>query len=333
MIKKTLSSMFLLFFAGCVGTSLNVNVKRPAELGTMKDYNTVVIEAIEYQEDSLSSLLRKAVPFLPRGETAIGATRLHNELLSTLRLSKQFKVLPNTELIKDEQEKIALVSAEIISYHFLESLSYRIENRKPILFGKDGEKKTKIWTCKGSAVVKVNFHITDLHTQEVLADRKFTKTETESVEGIWHDREPRFSDSKRSTLFIKCRERIVRSFMRLVTPYTEQVRVSFETDRKIPELKNSFTMVKNGSWDAAIEVLQNAAQVHDRSPLAHKIYYNLGLCFLYTDQFERAREALQTAHERKSSKKYMQAIHELEVRMEDRRQLEETEEASVQEEQ
>ena len=142
MIKKTLSSMVLLFFAGCVGTSLNVNVKRPAELGTLKDYNTVVIEAIEYQEDSLSSLLRKAVPFLPRGETAIAATRLHNELLSTLRLSGQFKVLPNTGLIKDEQEKIALVSGEIISYHFLESLSYRIENRKNI-FGKDDEKKNE----------------------------------------------------------------------------------------------------------------------------------------------------------------------------------------------
>ena len=44
---------------------------------------------------------------------------------------------------------------------------------------------------------------------------------------------------------------------------------------------------------------------------------------MYTDQFDQARTALEEAYARKSEAKYLNAIKKLNVRIEDKRRLEE----------
>lgn len=99
--------------------------------------------------------------------------------------------------------------------------------------------------------------------------------------------------------------------------------LSFETDKEIPELERGFRMVKLGNWDAALDIFQRVTETYPNSPLIHKAYYNLGLGYMYTDQFDQARTALEQAYARKSEGKYLKAIEKLNVRIEDKRRLEE----------
>ena len=115
----------------------------------------------------------------------------------------------------------------------------------------------------------------------------------------------------------------MRSLVRMIVPYTERVYVSFETDKEMPELERGFRMVDAGNWDAALNIFQNATEIYSNSPEVHKAYYNLGLSYMYTDQFDQARTALQEAYARKSSGKYRNAILELNRRMEEKHRLDE----------
>ena len=112
--------------------------------------------------------------------------------------------------------------------------------------------------------------------------------------------------------------------MRVIAPYTEQVRVSFETAKEMPELDSGFNMAKLGNWDAAIEIFQKAISTYSNSPLVHKAYYNLGLSYMYTDQFDQAQTALDKAYAGKpDERKYKNAIKDLKTRIKDKRRLEE----------
>lgn len=106
-------------------------------------------------------------------------------------------------------------------------------------------------------------------------------------------------------------------------PYTERVHVSFETEKEMPELERGFRMIKLGNWDAALDIFQRATEIYPNSPLVHKAYYNLGLSYMYTDQFDQARTALEEAYARKSEAKYLNATKKLNVRIENKRRLEE----------
>ena len=75
--------------------------------------------------------------------------------------------------------------------------------------------------------------------------------------------------------------------------------------------------------EAALDIFQRATETYPNSPLVHKAYYNLGLSYMYTDQFDQARTALEEAYARKSEAKYLNAIKKLNVRIEDKRRLEE----------
>ena len=55
----------------------------------------------------------------------------------------------------------------------------------------------------------------------------------------------------------------------------------------MPELERGFRMVKLGNWDAALDIFQRVTETYPNSPLVHKAYYNLGLSYMYTDQFDQ----------------------------------------------
>ena len=172
---------------------------------------------------------------------------------------------------------------------------------------------------KGTATVSVSLRIVDLRTSEILAQKNFT--ERKSKEKSKNNAEPARIDS--TSLLKKCQAKIIRSFVRMIAPYTEKVYVSFETAKEIPELRSGFEMVRLGNWDAATDIFQKVTEIYSDSPLVHKAYYNLGLSYMYTDQFDQAHTALEGAYARKPKSKYRDAFAKLNVRIKDKRRLEE----------
>ena len=97
----------------------------------------------------------------------------------------------------------------------------------------------------------------------------------------------------------------------------------FETDGKMPELERGFKKAETDDWTAAIDLFQQATEAYSNSDVVHKAYYNLGVSYLYTDQFGQARTALEEAYARKAEKRYKKAVEQLDVRIEDKQRLEE----------
>ena len=106
--------------------------------------------------------------------------------------------------------------------------------------------------------------------------------------------------------------------------FTENVAVSFAMDDKMPELKHGYDMAKIGDWDEAITIFQSAVEKykHSRNKV-DKAYYNLGLGYMVTNQFDEARENFEIAYRIQAEDKYARALQKLDQRIEEMQQLQE----------
>ena len=309
-------------FTGCGSTGLYVTVTQPAEIN-LKDFDKISVGEIKGSGSGVLSALSDLVRVVGGGETKdSGSHKFSAELTQVLFESKRFEVLDHESLKtgfgqNNRTGNIALISGTISEYNYREDLTHKDVEKKD---KKTGEvDTTRTYYREGIAKVSVSLRIVDLRTSKILATRKFDKSES-AKESRKNLKPPRID---RSRLFEACRTQIIRSFMRMIVPYTERVYISFETDKKIPELERGFRMVKLGNWDTALDIFQRVTETYPNSPLVHKAYYNLGLSYMYTDQFDQARTALEEAYARKSETKYLNAIKKLNARIKDTRRLEE----------
>ena len=305
-------------FMGC-GTSIRVPVIRPAEIN-LKSYGTIALGEIKAQGDIKA---QEDISDIKLGPLSINISNKEDkkDFYFTLQLTQalkatRFKVLAYDGLITSSEGGVAVVSGQI-DYEYDEDMTKSESKKKD---KKTGEVKTTLtYTRKGSAKVKAVLQVIDGRTKEILTIKDFTReaSDSEKRENAY----PKSIDKDR--LFKSCRVQIVQSFIRVIVPYTEMVSVAFETDDKMPELERGYNMVKEGNWDAAIDLFSQATEIYSNSPLVHKAYYNLGVSYMYMDQFDQARSALEEAYARKAEGKYQKAITSLNRRIEDKRRIEE----------
>ena len=285
-------------FMGC-GSRLKVTITRPSAIN-MKDFDAITIGTIGGADGYLfSTELKQAISNSDRFEVLI------YEALVLQRMGSNEK--------EATPRRAALVTGGIsIDYDEDHSLSTSERKNK-----KTGEVKIDTtYRTNGKATVSASLSIVDMHTSEVLAVKEFKKSSSKSKTN-----RSSYPSIERASLSKSAREKIIESFMRVIAPYTERVTVSFETDDSMPELEHGFQKAKIGDWTTAIDLFRQATETYSNSALVHKAYYNLGLGYLYTDQFESAKTALKKAHAGKAEKKYKEAIEKLEERIEDNRRL------------
>jgi tetratricopeptide (TPR) repeat protein len=104
------------------------------------------------------------------------------------------------------------------------------------------------------------------------------------------------------------REELIRIFV--ASLYLHPVRrvVGLLEDKDIPELKEGIDLVRKRDWPAAIAKFQAGAEGHPNSPSLHKAYFNLGVAFEYSHEFERALTSLRLADELAPQEKYAAEI-------------------------
>ena len=286
-------------FMGCAGPGLHVTVLRPAEIN-LKDFDKIAVVEIEGN----------------------GGKRFFAELTQALReKSERLEVLNRKSLKMAIGENnpsggIALISGKIYE-DYDEDLTHRDVEKKDKKTGK--VKTTRWYSRKGTARVKVSLRIVDFYTSRVLASRKYDESKSTSTSES--DRRPSSIDD--TGLLETCRKRIIRSFLQVVLPYFQRVRVSFEIDEDMPELARGLKMAKSGNWDASFDIFERITKTYPNSPVVYKAYYNLGLAYMYTDKFDQARTALEEAYARRPGKKYQKALTKLNIRIEDKRRLKE----------
>ena len=287
-------------FVGCGTRFITVPVTRPAAID-MTDFDTIAIGKIEGQTSGFFS----------------------TELTKAIAESDQFKVLSSEALAlkrigsNKATARAALVSGGI-SVDYDEDRSISTSEQKD---EKTGEVKIKrTYRTNGKATATASLSIVDLHTSEVLAVEEF-----EGSSSAEKTSKSSYPDLREEALFKECRAEIIQSFMRAIAPYTQHVVVFFETDDNMPELERGFRKAQVGDWAGATALFQQATGTYAHSESVHKAYYNLGLSYLYTDQFEPARTALEKAYAGKATTKYEGAIKQLDERIEEKRRLEKQE--------
>ena len=325
-------------FMGCSTSGVYITVTRPAEIN-LKNFDKIAVGEIKGSGSGFLSTLSDVVTVMGGGVTKdSGRNKLSSELTQALFNSKRFEVLDyeNLKLAlsqnnlvmssltdggKEEEVRklfgnLALISGTISEYKYEEELTYKDVEKKDKKTGKVDT--TRTYYRNGTAEVTVELRVVDSRSSKILLRREFSKSE--DVTKSKKETEPDRID--RTPLLRACRARIIRDFMRMIVPYTERVHVSFETDKEMPELENGFNMVKLGDWDTAIGIFQKIIETYPTSPSVHKAYYNLGLSYMYTDQFDQARTAFEAAYRVKPETKYLNTIQKLNKRIEDKRRLE-----------
>ncbi len=302
---------------GCAGKGFYVTVTRPAEIN-LKEFDTIAVADIKHK-DFIGDLIQ----ILTGWDTGdILAKNFSGKLTRALReKSKRFEVLDQKSLKTwigegDSSAGIALISGEIYE-DYDEDVTHKDIKKKN---KKTGEVETVRWYYReGTARVRVSLSIVDSRTLKVLAYREFDESESE-IKTREKKKPPSIIEDR---LLETCRKQIIRSVLRVVLPYSQRVYVSFETDEDLPELQRGFKIAKSGNWKSSLEIFERITKNHPNSPVIHKAYYNLGLGYMYTDQFNQARTAFEEAYERKPRKRYRKALAKLNIRIEDKRRLKE----------
>ena len=340
-------------FIGCAvmggGSSrIRITVTRPAQIN-LKDFDKIVVGEIKSAEGNAEPSKFDRVLDSIFGGKKKGAERdlFLKELTQALVTSERFDVLDFVSFDRILNEN-KLYMSKLLNGEYLESKKEeirRVFGKTVLLIGniekydydedetsKAGKRVVKdgviiprdvTYTRTGTAEVTINLIVMDLSTSKILLRQKFSDTntkETKSKEG--DSSAPSIS---KNGLFSMCRREIVQSFMRTIIPYTESVSIYFETDEKMPELNRGVALIQLDDWETAINIFEKAVETYKASPSApiQKAYYNLGLGYMYTDQFDSALSALESAYTIEQKGKYMRTIRDLNSRREDVRLLKE----------
>lgn len=287
------AALFLvtLLAAGCGTASVAITVTRPAEIN-LKDYRKIAIGDIIDQDER-------------KGKHA---KDLSDELTSALVASNQFEVLNRKNLARimtehdlsetgiiDESTApelgkligtAALIFGRIQTDQYEEDLSTGASYKDKK--GKVHQTHTRIGTYR----VTANLQIIDIQTAKVLAAR--TLTANRSARKTADLKDPGRID--RDALFRSCIKNISGQFMRMVAPYEVQVRAAFLTDDLLPETDQAIAFFRIGEWEDGITLLRDAVgKLGLDSEVQSKVYYNLGLAEIYTQEFDSALKHLKTA--------------------------------------
>jgi Flp pilus assembly protein TadD len=109
-------------------------------------------------------------------------------------------------------------------------------------------------------------------------------------------------------------------FMKWIAPYTEYESVTFETDSKLPELKECEDFAKIGNWPEAIKKAKKATEIN---PLHAGAWWNLGVSYKYSSMFKEAEVAFRSAYKIDNKRANLEQIASLEKLIAEKKQLEE----------
>ena len=312
----TLVAIVSLVALGCSSTRLTVPILRPAEVN-LSDFGKIAVGNIRGREGAtLSAELTKALFDTERFEVLNHANLERRLSASNLTLEVFFEG-GNQEQVKEVFGATAFISGDITNYDYDE------ETSKSESSGKDKKTGqvtvTRTYTRKGTARMAATLQLVDLRTSKILTIKDFTAKKTKKKKSV-NDPDPDTID--RSALFRSCRQQMTKAFVRMITPHTEKVQATFETDGKIPVLQQGFNRAKVGQWQAAIDLFRQGTE-SPQSQVVHKAFYNLGLAYLYTNQFDKSRSAFEEAYARKPDRKYEKALRKVDARIENSRRLQE----------
>jgi tetratricopeptide (TPR) repeat protein len=178
--------------------------------------------------------------------------------------------------------------------------------------------RTGIYSTSGS------IDVIDVSTSQILKSRQLGNRCENSSSATEAQPETIDSDALAST----CINQNVTRFMKAISPWIETVQAPFRKDGELPDLESGVNKAKVGDMQGAADTFEAAAKSAERNPRVKPrtiamAYWNLGLAYQYSDQFDKAITAFRKSCVLDPSDECMQEIKNCEKLRQEKRKLEE----------
>ncbi len=129
-----------------------------------------------------------------------------------------------------------------------------------------------------------------------------------------------------SRMLADCHDEVAARLMRTIAPWEDHVIALFRKDGKLPQLEMGIEYAKVGDWNSAIARFSDAQKMADSTPGLNqntigKVYWDLGMAYLYTSRFDEAVKAMQHAYEVTHDAEYLKELGTVEQMKRDREKL------------
>ncbi len=291
---KKLVPFFLavVLLTGC-GNFVSVKVLRPAEISTA-----------QYKKAAIGNVFAS-------NTKSSDVANFRSTLITELQKKKYFEIL-DTRMGMPSGTDVLIINANILNSDYTEEIT----KGDPY---EDKEGKTHIDQKRtGNHTLSINYQLNSING--VIIGTKNTEDLT-SISNSATDIVPAVIN--RDGLILQNLQKSIANFLRAIIPYEERVSVELKSDESMPELTKGIEAAENGLWDISIKNFMKASS-QTSNPLVHYAYYNLGVAYMYTYDFQNARTALRKALEMKGSESaYKKAYQELDRMEQDEIKLQE----------
>ena len=318
------------FVSGCATVRVPISVTYPAEIN-MNAYKTIAVSTIEGPIGSeVSDGIKESLVEGNRFKVIDPAYM--NQILDQLRMTgndlfdqnnrvKLGKLLPAAALI------VGHTKAETKQQNYYAAATCHRDYQCGNKTCSTAYPCTQYW-CVTTVNAYAGLEVIDVSTGSLLSSKQIPYSK--SVEsGRSTTGQPACPDT--SPLLGNAVSYIVSTFMHSIQPWTEIVQVPFMKDGDIPELKIGIEYAQAGQMDEAVKKFEEAVQNAKTNPKLDasdvaRAYWDLGLAYEYSDQFDKAIDAFKSAfNSDPSNEQYLQEENRVKARQREYQKLQEQE--------
>ncbi len=312
--------------SACATVHVDVPVMKPAEIN-MGRYKQIAVGELRGQHgQEIMNLVQQHLMESNRFQVV---DRAHlGQIMGELKLSASELADPNHAAQLGKQlPASALLFGNVEEDDFQNNETF--EDRK-VADAKGNTHVQRYYTRVGTATVRVSFQIDDVETGQLLKVKRVEK----------RAQQRRFNDCAQysnaechapsidgSEMLRQEREEVVAEFMRAIVPHRVVQEASFYKDGDLPELERAIAMCKLGEWAKAQDLVSTAIDRGEKSGLASKIiakaYWDRGLVYEYSGQYDKAKADVQKAYEYTSDDDFLKELAHIEQAATDAKKLQE----------
>jgi tetratricopeptide (TPR) repeat protein len=286
---RALGVLPIALLVACGTVPVRVPVVRPAEIN-MAPYQTVAIGDMR-----------------GHGERVFGAT-----LEEALVASNRFQVLDRQHLSSVMRE-LQLSASDLADPRNAAKLG-RVMSAGALIYGdvdegyrelpsderitnNDGS-VVHVHKLRGELTMRATFKIVDVATGRLLIAKTYEERRADT--NVGYDRRPEPIDV--APLERAARNAVVDRFMRAILPHQEYVTASFRKDSDLPQLEGGIGWAERGEWKKAQDSFNAAIADSEKNPKIKsdqlgKAYWNLGLAYEYSGDYDKATAIVQKAYD------------------------------------
>ena len=313
-------ALFMLFLNRCGTVNVPMRVTHPAEIN-MNPYKQVALSDIEGNmvqsvEDDIKNQLIESGRF-----QVVERSRLE-QIMKELNLSQSDLADESNRAKLGKLMAASSMIAGNANGKYDEKLTY--EDSTCTNYQTKQKYACKYYYRKGVFKTSGSLDVIDIQTGQIIKSKLFNNTCEKTNSAI--DAYPESID--KDELGSECLTKNVTAFMKAISPWTEMVNAPFQTDKAIPDLQQGINKAKMGDLQDAVNVFASAAKAAEgnaqiKPQSIAKSYFNLGLAYQYTEEFDKAIEAFKKAYSLHPSDMFMKEKNNCEKLKAEKRKLQE----------